>query len=152
MVYWKRWQKKLEIVKMTKEDAVELALLDNICFSVPWSEKSFFDEAENPLAEYFIAKENGKIIGYGGIWNVEDEGQITNIAVLPEYRKKGIASALLERLIECADGKSIVLEVRESNRAAIYLYEKYGFKNVGVRKNFYHSPIENAIIMIRGEN
>ncbi len=141
----------MEIVKMTKEDAPELARLDRICFSVPWSEKSFSDEAENALAGYFVAKEDGKILGYGGIWMVADEGQITNIAVLPEYRKLGIASKLLLKLIEYADGKSIVLEVRESNKAAICLYEKYGFKNAGVRKNFYHSPVENAIIMIRGE-
>lgn len=141
----------MEIAKMTKENAAELAELDKICFRVPWSEKSFYDEAENRLADYFVAKEDGKIVGYGGIWLVADEGQITNIAVLPEYRKMGIASRLLERLIECAEGKSIVLEVRESNAAAISLYEKHGFKNAGVRKNFYHSPVENAIIMIRGE-
>ena len=141
----------MEIAKMTKENAAELAELDKICFRVPWSENSFYDEAENRLADYFVAKEDGKIVGYGGIWLVADEGQITNIAVLPEYRKMGIASRLLERLIECAEGKSIVLEVRESNAAAISLYEKHGFKNAGVRKNFYHSPVENAIIMIRGE-
>lgn len=142
----------MEIVKMTKENAAELAELDKICFSVPWSEKSFYDEAENSLASYFVAKEDGRIAGYGGIWLVADEGQITNIAVLPEYRRMGIASGLLERLMECADGKSIVLEVRESNAAAISLYEKHGFKKAGMRKNFYHSPVENAIIMIRGEN
>lgn len=142
----------MEITEMIKEDAPELAQLDSICFSVPWSEKSFSEEAENRLAKYFVAKENGKILGYGGIWLVAEEGQITNIAVLPEHRKKGIASKLLLKLIECAEGKSIVLEVRESNLAAISLYEKQGFENAGVRKNFYHSPVENAIIMIRGEN
>ena len=142
----------MEITKMIKEDAPELSRLDRICFRVPWSEKSFSDEAENRLAKYFVAMENGKILGYGGIWLVADEGQITNIAVLPEYRGRGIASKLLKKLIEYAEGKSIVLEVRESNLAAISLYEKHGFKNVGVRKNFYHSPVENAIIMIRGES
>jgi ribosomal-protein-alanine N-acetyltransferase len=71
------------------EDAKELANLDILCFSVPWSEKSFCEEAENPLATYFVAKEDDKIIGYGGIWNVSGEGQITNIAVHPECRKKG---------------------------------------------------------------
>lgn len=141
----------MEIIKMVKEDAPELASLDKICFSVPWSEKSFADEAENPLAGYFVARKDGKIVAYGGIWLVADEGQITNIAVLPEYRKMGIASALLERLIDYAGEKSIVLEVRESNLSAISLYEKYEFKKAGVRRNFYHSPTENAIIMIRGE-
>ena len=142
----------MEIIKMTKEDAGELEALDKLCFSVPWSEKSFIEEAENPLATYFVAKENNEIIGYGGIWQVQDEGQITNIAVHPDTRKKGIASAILEKLIgEAKSSERIVLEVRESNIAAICLYEKFGFKNCGIRKNFYHSPAENGIVMIRGE-
>ena len=142
----------MEIIKMTKEDAGALEALDKLCFSVPWSEKSFIEEVENPLATYFVAKENNEIIGYGGIWQVQDEGQITNIAVHPKMRKKGIASAILEKLIdEAKSSERIVLEVRESNIAAICLYEKYGFKNCGIRKNFYHSPTENGIVMIRGD-
>ena len=137
---------------MTTEDAKDLAELDKVCFSVPWSEKSFLEEAENPLAKYFVAKIEDKIVGYGGIWLVSGEGQITNIAVHPEMRKKGIASKILEELIKSAeDCGQIFLEVRESNNAAISLYEKHGFKNCGVRKNFYHSPVENGIVMIRGE-
>lgn len=137
---------------MTTEDAKSLAELDLLCFNVPWSEKSFLEEAKNPLAKYFVAREENKIVGYGGIWLVSGEGQITNIAVHPDARKKGIASAILEELILCAkDCSQMFLEVRESNIAAIKLYEKYGFKNCGVRKNFYHSPVENGIIMIRGE-
>lgn len=140
----------MKIAPMTIEDAKELAVLDQLCFSVPWSEKSFSEEAENPLATYFLAREDDKIVGYGGIWNVSGEGQITNIAVHPDMRKKGIASKILEALIENAKTcEKIFLEVRESNTAAICLYEKYGFKKCGVRKNFYHSPVENGIIMIR---
>jgi len=142
----------LKIVPMTKDDAKELAVLDQLCFSVPWSEKSFCEEAENTLATYFVAKEDDKIVGYGGIWNVSGEGQITNIAVHPDYRKKGIASEILKALIENVGlCEKIFLEVRESNLAAICLYEKHGFKKCGVRKNFYHSPQENGIIMIREE-
>lgn len=142
----------MKIVPMTTEDASALAKLDQLCFAVPWSEKSFREEAQNPLAGYFVAKENDEIIGYGGIWLVSGEGQITNIAVHPDFRKKGIASGILEELILFAkDCGQIFLEVRESNSAAIRLYEKYGFKNCGIRKNFYHSPIEDGIIMIRGE-
>lgn len=142
----------MKIVPMTTEDAKGLAELDKLCFAVPWSEKSFLEEAENPLARYFVAKIEEEIVGYGGIWLVSGEGQITNIAVRPDMRKKGIASAILEELILCAKTcAQIFLEVRESNAAAISLYEKHGFKNCGVRKNFYHSPIENGIVMIRGE-
>lgn len=142
----------MRIIGMTKEHAPRLAELDKRCFAVPWSEKSFAEEAENPLAVYFVAENEGDIVGYGGVWCVLGEGQITNIAVLPEYRGNGIASRILERIIEACGGiGSITLEVRESNGIAVRLYEKYGFKNVGVRKNFYRSPTENAIIMTRGE-
>ena len=142
----------MNIAPMTIEDAKELAVLDKLCFSVPWSEKSFLEEAQNPLATYFVAKENDKIIGYGGIWNVSGEGQITNIAVHPDMRKKGIASEILKNLISSSKAfEKIFLEVRESNTAAICLYEKHGFKKCGIRKNFYHSPVENGIIMIREE-
>lgn len=141
----------MEIVKMKKTDAAELAALDEACFAVPWSEKSFADEAENALAKYFVAMDDGKIVGYGGIWLVADEGQITNIAVLPTARRCGVASQILDKLLEEAGNMPVVLEVRKSNDAAISLYEKYGFSKVGERKNFYHSPVENAIIMMRGE-
>lgn len=153
MKHSERRRTGLQIVKMTAAHASELAELDKICFAVPWSEESFLKETENSLAKYFVAEENGKIIGYGGVWCVQEEGQITNIAVLPEYRRSGVASKILEEIIDaCADMERIVLEVRESNTSAIALYEKYGFKNVGTRRNFYHSPTENAIIMIRGED
>ena len=142
----------MKITPMTIDDAKDLAVLDQLCFAVPWSEKSFCEEANNPLATYFVARENDKIIGYGGIWNVSGEGQITNIAVHPEMRKMGIASKILESLLEIAkDCEKIFLEVRESNNAAICLYEKYGFTKCGVRKNFYHSPQENGIVMMREE-
>ena len=142
----------MQICKMKKSDATELEALDRECFSVPWSEASFVEEAENDLATYYVCKDEDKIVAYGGYWKVYDEGQITNIAVLPQYRKRKIASRLLERIIaDCNEYNRIILEVRESNIPAICLYEKYGFKKVGIRKNFYHSPTENGITMIRGE-
>ena len=102
----------MRIIKMTEEHAPGLAELDKICFSVPWSEKSFVEEAKNPLAKYFVAEDEGKIIGYCGVWCVQDEGQITNIAVLPEYRRKGIASKLLKCLLdECSGLFQVVLEL-----------------------------------------
>lgn len=143
----------MQIVKMTIEDAPELAVLDKACFSVPWSEKSFSEEAENPIATYFLAKMDEKIVGYCGVWLVSGEGQITNIAVLPEYRKNGIASRLLKKVMEHSKGaEQIILEVRESNAPAIGLYEKFGFFKAGIRKNFYHSPTENGITMVWREN
>lgn len=138
----------MKIDRITEEDCRELSILDIQCFAVPWSEKSFLEETKNSLATYYVARED-KIIGYCGFWKVLDEGQVTNIAVLPEYRNRGVASALIEKMLEdCSDMKQIILEVRQSNDAAIKLYEKYGFKKAGVRKNFYRSPQEDGIVMI----
>lgn len=137
---------------MKKSDAETLAELDKQCFSVPWSKKSFEEEAENTLAVYFVARDGEMIVGYCGFWRVCGQLQITNVAVLPEFRRRGIASALIEKIIgETNAGESVTLEVRESNEPAIKLYESFGFKQEGVRKNFYRMPRENALIMTRGE-
>lgn len=135
---------------LTKADAKELASLDKECFALPWSENSFLNEAINPLSQYVIARSDDKIVGYAGFWEVVDEGQITNIAVLKEYRRQKIAEEMLLRLIKKAHDKKLIslsLEVRESNVAAINLYQKFDFKTVGIRKDYYKNPTENAILM-----
>lgn len=140
----------MKITEMTVSDCKQMAELDKVCFSVPWSEQSFVEETKNTLATYLLAKENDKIIGYIGFWKVSGETQITNVAVLPEYRRHGIASLLIEKMLElCADTEQIILEVRKSNTGAVALYEKYNFENVGIRKRFYHDPDEDGITMIR---
>ena len=140
----------MEIVKMTALDCRELAELDKSCFSTPWSEQSFLEETKNSLATYLLAKADGKIVGYCGFWRVSGEAQVTNIAVLPEYRRQKIAQNLVKKMLEfCKEDEQIVLEVRESNFAAILLYEKLGFRKAGIRKRFYHDPIEDGITMLR---
>jgi len=141
---------EIEFTTLKKGDVKELARLDAECFSVPWSENSFLADVKNPFAHYVIAKINGEICGYCGIYKVLDEGQITNIAVGEKFRRCGIGHKILGKIIEYAKGneiKSISLEVRQSNAAAISLYEKYGFLTVGLRKNYYHNPTENAVLM-----
>ncbi len=138
------------IRQMEIGDTKCLAELDKECFAMPWSEQSFRDEAENKLASYLVAVKNAEIAGYIGYWRVVDEGHITNIAVSPKYRRQKIASALLEKTIKAAynDGLALLtLEVRKSNIPAKRLYESYGFEALGERKNYYHSPTEDAIIM-----
>ena len=140
----------MQILPILESDAKELAELDKKCFSVPWSEKSFEDESKNKIAVYYVAKIDEKIVGYAGFWHVADEGDITNIAVSPECRRQGIASKLLEQLIAEAKQRKLellTLEVRESNVAAITLYERYGFEKIGKRKRFYTNPEEDALIM-----
>ncbi|MBM6836792.1 ribosomal protein S18-alanine N-acetyltransferase [Clostridium saudiense] len=126
--------------------------LSKACFSVPWSLDSISYEIENPLAKYIIAENlsTKEVIGYAGVWIVAGEGDITNIAVDPSYRKQGIASSLLMKLFEicrensCSD---ITLEVRASNIPAQNLYKKFNFKEEGIRKKYYSDNGEDAIIM-----
>ena len=135
---------------MTEKDCRTLAELDKKCFAVPWSERSFLEEVNNRLATYLLAREDGKIVGYCGFWRVSGEAQVTNIAVLPEYRRRKIAKALAEEMLKiCASDEQIVLEVRKSNEIAISFYEKLGFEKAGIRKRFYHSPDEDGITMLR---
>lgn len=140
----------IEVRGMRKRDIKSLAELDKVCFAVPWSEQAFCDELENEMAHYLVACDGDKVIGYIGYWKVIDEGHITNIAVLPEYRRKGIASRLLDGIIkEAFDGGLclLTLEVRKSNIAAQKLYEGFGFEPLGERKDYYKKPTENAVIM-----
>lgn len=116
-----------------------------------WSKESFTNELSNELACYFCAhNEAGELVAYCGCWKILEEAHITTIAVLPQYRRKYIAEALLKTIVdECYKNmiKFITLEVRVSNVAAIGLYEKYGFKSLGTRKGYYQDNNENALIM-----
>lgn len=131
--------------------------LSKSCFSVPWSLDSISYEVENPLAKYVIAEDlsTKEVLGFAGVWIVAGEGDITNIAVNPDYRKQGIASSLLEKLFEVCkenDCTEITLEVRTSNIAAQNLYKKFNFKEEGIRKKYYSDNGEDAIIMWKRDN
>ncbi len=138
-----------EYMTMAHLDAVYEIELD--CFSVPWSREDFVKELiSNKMAIYIVVKQEDKVIGYGGMWHIINEGHITNIAVKSEYRKKGAGKVILSRIIEIALEKEMIgitLEVRMGNQAAIKLYTGYGFKMEGIRKNYYTDTKEDAIIM-----
>jgi len=116
-----------------------------------WSKDSFYGELLNDLAYYYSAfDKNGDLVGYAGSWQILDEAHITTIAVKPEFKRKKIGEALLDRIIqECYKNeiKYVTLEVRVSNIAAISLYEKYSFKSLGTRKGYYQNNNEDALIM-----
>lgn len=117
-----------------------------------WNKESIEKELSNKLAKYLVALDGDNVVGFVGMWIVFDEGDITNIAVHPNYRKQGIGNLLMNNLISlCKENKinSLTLEVRESNIKAQNLYKKHEFKEEGLRKNFYDNPKENAIIMWR---
>lgn len=141
----------IEIMPMTKEHIDEVAQLESICFYTAWSKEDFIKEiTENKLANYFVAIQNNRAIAYCGMWHIVDEGHITNIAVLPEYRRLGVATQLVQKLVNTAIDKKIVgltLEVRIGNLSAQKLYTKFGFKPEGIRKRYYSDTGEDAIIM-----
>ena len=135
---------------MQKEHLSGVEKIERRCFSVPWSLAMLEGELYNPFAVYFTAVEGGAVAGYAGMHAVLDVGYITNIAVAPEDRRRGVARALLERLIEYGRKHGLAeltLEVRQSNAAALSLYEKMGFIRVGMRRNYYTLPRENAVLM-----
>ena len=141
----------IKIVPMEKCHLAAIDEIDKTCFSNPWSLKSLETELENPIANYFVAIIDGKVAGYGGYWWVFFEGEITNIAVHEKYRRKGIASKILEAMIKkCieTDTSAIHLEVRVSNESAISLYRKFGFKEDGIRPKYYDNN-EDALLMTK---
>lgn len=135
---------------MEQADIEQAVKIEQECFSAPWSEKDFRSAIENKNNLYVAACKEDELVAYCGIWGVAPEGQICNVAVKPEWRRKGIAFSMLDSAIKEAEAMGLsefTLEVRENNMAAISLYEKLGFKNEGIRKDFYQNPLENGIIM-----
>lgn len=140
---------------MKKEDCRETAALMKRCFSVPWSEKSLNEMFETAGYLSLVAEGEEGIEGYIGVKAVFDEADITNVAVLPEKRRRKTAARLLAALLAASGEqgiRTIYLEVRASNGAAIALYEQAGFVKSGVRKNYYEKPAEDALLMQRTEN
>ena len=138
------------VVPVQKEHLAELASLERICFSEPWSEESLA-LLIGDTAFGMVALCDGQAVAYGGMLTVLDEGQVTNIAVLPAFRRKGIGRAVLLAMTEEAKRRGLCvlsLEVRVSNTGAIALYESCGWKRAGERKNFYRHPTESAAVML----
>ena len=148
-----REQLHVRIVPMTADHLDEVAELERICFSTPWSRNMLAEELDNALSAFLVAlDESGKVVGYAGLQVVLDEGYITNVAVRPECRRQGIAGKLLQVFLDFAQGNHLAfltLEVRASNYDAIALYGSRGFRSVGRRKNYYEHPKEDAIIMTK---
>ena len=140
----------MTVIRMNAAHIPQIAALESICFSEPWSENALRDTLEDPKAVFFAAVENGTALGYAGMHDIVGEGYVDNIAVFPEHRGKGIGEALARALIDytCHAGlEFLTLEVRAGNVPAISLYKKLGMKEEGRRKNFYRHPTEDALIM-----
>ena len=144
----------IRIVPMNADHLEEIERLERICFSRPWSRRMLAEELENQCAAFLVAEDsqNGAVMGYAGLLVVADEGYITNVAVFPEYRRQGVAAKILEIYLNFAQANQLAfltLEVRPSNEAAIALYQRHGFEEVGRRKNYYDLPKEDALILTR---
>ena len=142
----------IKIRQMEKSDVDEVVRLEALSYGEHhWSKESFYNELSNNLAHYYCAvDEENTLLGYAGCWHIFDFLHITTLSVHPDYRKKGVAQNLIFTIVDdCYKNKIkyITLEVRESNIAAISLYEKNGFKSIGTRKNYYQDNNENALIM-----
>ena len=138
------------IVKMSEGHVSSVAALEKICFSDPWSENSVASELKNKLALWLVAEENGIVAGYIGSQTCGEESDVMNVAVHPDFRRRGIAEALVNALVEelkAVGSHCLTLEVRASNAPAIALYEKLGFAEIGRRKNYYRNPREDALIL-----
>lgn len=138
------------IAKMTADHVSQIAELEKICFSDPWSENSIAHEIENELSLWLVALDGDRVAGYVGSQSVMGESDMMNIAVHPDYRRQGIAEALVLALVSRLKSEGnyqLTLEVRASNTPAQRLYEKLGFTEVGRRRNYYRAPREDALIL-----
>lgn len=139
------------IIPMDKSHISVVANIEKVCFASPWTEEGIAEELENPLAHFLVAV-GEEVMGYIGVHEICGEGSITNVAVLPNFRCNGIGKALVSAAINGAKERNcefITLEVRKSNFPAISLYSSLGFEQVGLRKNFYSSSNEDAVLMTK---
>ena len=141
----------IEIKPMENSHIEDVLFVETSCFLIPWTKNDFIREInENKMAIYRVALCDGKVVGYAGMWHVINEGHITNVAVLEQYRKLGVGAALLQALIDAALEREMIgitLEVRINNYPAQKLYLKYGFRPEGLRKKYYVDTGEDAVIM-----
>ncbi|WP_196602129.1 ribosomal protein S18-alanine N-acetyltransferase [Pectinatus frisingensis] len=145
---------RVEYRKMLPSDAAAVEVVEKSCFSMPWSRQSFWEEAVKKDAYYLLAVDCSTdievVIGYVGVWLIFGEGHITNVALMPHYQGRGIASAMIKKIIMIIRSmgiNSMTLEVRPSNNKALRLYQKFGFKSVGRRPHYYLDNNEDAEIM-----
>ena len=143
---------KITIVPMDRSHLTGIAAIERQCFSTPWTEAMLEEVLYQDTASFLVAeREDGFVVGYAGLQVVLDEGYIDNVAVLPDYRRQGIARRLVE--VYCRFGEMhlafLTLEVRASNEAALALYHELGFLPEGRRKDYYTKPKEDALLLTK---
>lgn len=140
----------VSIEPMRYADVESVAQIERRSYPTPWNPNAYYTELSNRAAAYFIARCDGRVVGYGGMWVIMDEAHITTLAVDPDYRGRKIGERLLIAMLEEAifrGGNRATLEVREGNIIAQNLYKKYGFREAAIRKSYYSDNQENAVVM-----
>jgi ribosomal-protein-alanine N-acetyltransferase len=136
--------------RMNEFDIDSVLIVEEQCFTLPWSRAGFVGEMKNELAHYLVMVDRGTIIGYAGMWLIVDEAHVTNVAIMTEYRGRKLGEKLMSALIEHAKARGalcMTLEVRTSNTVAQQLYAKFGFAPRGIRRKYYSDTQEDALIM-----
>ena len=142
----------LTIRDMTEEDLDAVQEIEQVSVPIPWSKESYCNEIHNRWSRYFVCEADGRIVGYSGIWNVFDESNIMTIVVDQAFRKQGIGRRLMEAMEDSAreqNGKTILLEVRPSNEAALRLYASLGYVEISRRTAYYPNNQEDALILCK---
>jgi ribosomal-protein-alanine N-acetyltransferase len=140
----------IQLQRVAEAHVSQIAELEKLCFSAPWSRNSVASELNNPLSLWLVATDGDTVAGYIGSQSVMGEADMMNVAVHPDYRRKGIGKQLVEALVASLKDNgvySLTLEVRASNEPAISLYDQLGFTQVGRRPNYYRDPREDALIL-----
>jgi [ribosomal protein S18]-alanine N-acetyltransferase len=144
---------KIQVMLMLESDIDAVVEIEQVSFADPWKKSMFLTELKEPgISIPLVIKDTDTVIGYAVLWQVMDEMHLGNFAVKPEYRKKRIGSQLLQYIIDMAVQKKVIkitLEVRQSNTAAIALYQRFGFKAVAIRRGFYTKPTEDGFVMLK---
>lgn len=140
----------IQLQRMAEAHVAQVAELEKLCFSSPWSRNSVASELNNPLSLWLVAMDGDTVAGYIGSQSVMGEADMMNVAVHPAYRRHGIGKMLVEGLVKALIDREVyrlTLEVRASNEPAISLYDQLGFTQVGRRPNYYRDPREDALIL-----
>jgi len=140
----------VSVEPMRRGDIPSVSAIERRSYAIPWHENAYYTELSNRSACYLVARLEGQVVGYAGMWVIVDEAHITTVAVAPEQRGKKIGERLLHGLLEEAiihGATRATLEVREHNVVAQNLYRKYGFREAAIRKNYYTDNQENALVM-----
>lgn len=142
----------ITIQRMTQDDIEEIARLEKSSFSDPWAKENFREELKHRFSIPLVVRSGQTIIGYICLWHIEDQMEIANFAVSPDFRRRGIGREMMERVLWEAGERgcrNLILSVRESNRPAIELYTSCGFEEAYRKRNYYRQPAEDAVIMVK---